>query len=954
MLKWKYQKSDYMRKFVFFMTMLLTGSIFGGNAARADETNPLEGLAQVKEIKDLKAGGYYFLVSDRKKFNGNTTTTPKAMAAQQDYFPVKWGENYVYWADLDVTLAAFAWIAEEAGDGWAFKNVLNEKYIGNGEGGDCDVVFSDTPVGYVLDDASQIEGVDPETLTGKFLMTNSANEGLPIMVQGFGRSDRPDNALAKQKAGLDSYDEEAVTNGYPGRWLVYELTEEMKKALKTGNDDDDDTKTGLEDLTQVMYPGDVKDGKFYYIVSDRKKFAGNATGKPKAMATQQDGFTVKWGDKYVYWGDLDVESDGFVWKAEQAGDQWAFLNMENGKYLGKMNTAGGESDIIFSNTPVGHTLTDLNEGEGRFSITNSESEYSMHVQGYLRSDRPDNSLCKQSVGNDDYSSDAATEGYPGRWKLYEVSYNEDTSFKEGYYYIVNTYAKFEQPEAWMQSQLDARCATTPGAELAWNVLDEKDPRFIFKVTPTENGVTIQNYVSGQYVGGLTDDVVVMTAEPTVEQTLEAVEGAETEGTYYIFNSTLGENRMYPDSHQYGANTCGLVGGNQWWSLEENAAAKWQFQRVSNSEVEGISSEKLALAKLVTETNNPEYFAYEALNEEQTANLKAAYAAAEAGVGQTMESIFYNKLAEDLKAALKGEYNPDDDTYDKHHYDTVRVVSYNVRHCAGMDGKLSPERTAKVISGLRPTVVALQELDSVTTRSNGIDELKKLAEETGMYGVFCKSIDYAGGGYGNGVLTSEMPKSIRRVNLTSDGERRTLVLVELKDYVFGSLHVGLSAAARRGSGSIILKAAKDYVHECGKPVIIAGDFNDDGTDSEMQGARGVLCQYLERYFTFHSDRTTPTWGAGTFIIDHIISYTAQGGVETLSYEVINDKVTSDHLPIVGELRVGYAPEGIKSAVNGKKSNGLVYNLGGQVVSSENNVTELPDGIYIVDGHKRSIR
>ena len=221
-------------------------------------------------------------------------------------------------------------------------------------------------------------------------------------------------------------------------------------------------------------------------------------------------------------------------------------------------------------------------------------------------------------------------------------------------------------------------------------------------------------------------------------------------------------------------------------------------------------------------------------------------------------------------------------------------------------------------------------------------------------MFCKSIDFAGGGYGNGVLTDELPRSVRRVNLAPDGEKRTMLMVELKDDVFASSHVGLSPSARRGSAPIILKAAKECAEAYGKPIIIAGDFNDDGTDGEMQGERGVLTKTLQKNFTFHSDMKTPTWGEGIYVIDHIISYDGIGGVETLSYEVIQDKMTSDHLPIVGELKVGFPPEGIKSAEKAKARRGNVYDLTGQIVGSDVNTQELADGIYIIDGRKRLVK
>ena len=206
-------------------------------------------------------------------------------------------------------------------------------------------------------------------------------------------------------------------------------------------------------LPWITDASQIKEGDQFYIISDRAKFNGSSTAKPKAMAPMQEHFSVNWGEQYVYWGDLNKEADGFVWTAEKVGDQWAFLNKENGKYIGNMNE--GESDVIFSDTPVGYTLTDLAAGAGKFYMTNEESEHSLHVQGYLRSDRGNNSLSKQNVGDDDYEqANSAQCGYPGRWRLLKLNAEEpvDTRMKIG---SVEDFVAFAQAVIAGETTIDA-------------------------------------------------------------------------------------------------------------------------------------------------------------------------------------------------------------------------------------------------------------------------------------------------------------------------------------------------------------------------------------------------------------------------------------------------------------------------------------------------------------------
>lgn len=98
----------------------------------------------------------------------------------------------------------------------------------------------------------------------------------------------------------------------------------------------------------------------------------------------------------------------------------------------------------------------------------------------------------------------------------------------------------------------------------------------------------------------------------------------------------------------------------------------------------------------------------------------------------------------------------------------------------------------------------------------------------------------------------------------------------------------------------------------------------------------------------------SWGDGIYIIDNIISYDPIGGVEKLSYEVVNDKVTSDHMPIKAELRIGFDDDGtgigeLDKSKFVKSSNCQIYDLTSRRVSAEAH-SSLPKGIYIVGGKK----
>ena len=227
---------------------------------------------------------------------------------------------------------------------------------------------------------------------------------------------------------------------------------------------------------------------------------------------------------------------------------------------------------------------------------------------------------------------------------------------------------------------------------------------------------------------------------------------------------------------------------------------------------------------------------------------------------------------------------------------VKIMSYNVRHCAGMDWVVDYDRTVEVILKQMPDVVALQELDSMTGRSGRKYQLEELANRTNYNPIFGKAIDYDGGGYGVGILTKEQPLSIKRIPLPGD-EPRVLLLVELKDYVIACTHLDLEEDARLASIPLIINEAERWQ----KPFILAGDWNDYPNSQVLQE--------LKKYFTINSENS-PTFPADepTECIDYVATFNSHSA-KTLESVVIEEKETSDHRPLAVRLRLGGRNEGL---------------------------------------------
>ena len=227
---------------------------------------------------------------------------------------------------------------------------------------------------------------------------------------------------------------------------------------------------------------------------------------------------------------------------------------------------------------------------------------------------------------------------------------------------------------------------------------------------------------------------------------------------------------------------------------------------------------------------------------------------------------------------------------------VRVMSYNVRHCAGEELKVDYDRTADVIAKQQPDVVALQELDSMTARSGQYDQLGELASRTLYYPIFASAIDYDGGKYGVGILTRERPLSISRIPLPGN-EPRVLLVVELKEYVMACTHLDLDEKQQLASVPLIVAEAQRWQ----KPFIIAGDWNTTPDSKVMKEMSKSFNINSGKKATYPADNPKQC-------IDYIASYKGRRAA-TLKYEVVNEPVASDHRPVVANLRLPIQAENL---------------------------------------------
>ena len=114
---------------------------------------------------------------------------------------------------------------------------------------------------------------------------------------------------------------------------------------------------------------------------------------------------------------------------------------------------------------------------------------------------------------------------------------------------------------------------------------------------------------------------------------------------------------------------------------------------------------------------------------------------------------------------------------------VRVLTYNIHHGEGTDGKIDLARTGEAIKRVTPDLVALQEVDKATARSRGVDQAAELGKLTGMHAAFGKAMDFARGQYGEAILSRYPLTEVQVHSLPfTEGVGRLIVLLNVSGQI----------------------------------------------------------------------------------------------------------------------------------------------------------------------------
>jgi len=230
------------------------------------------------------------------------------------------------------------------------------------------------------------------------------------------------------------------------------------------------------------------------------------------------------------------------------------------------------------------------------------------------------------------------------------------------------------------------------------------------------------------------------------------------------------------------------------------------------------------------------------------------------------------------------------------------MTYNIHHGEGVDGRLDLERIAALINEQQPDLVALQEVDRGVARTQGRDLPAELGRLTGLKPLFSRNITYQGGEYGNAILSRYpvLQSTNRHYRMLREGEQRGLLQATVQtpagEMVFFATHLDFRPdPEERLSNVEEIKAAAGTQN--GRPVIVAGDFNDHPGGAVHESMKTRFRDVWEDAgsgtgFTFSSTQRRSR-------IDYIYLL-AGSDWRAIRAEVLSSPA-SDHLPLLVEFR-----------------------------------------------------
>jgi len=239
---------------------------------------------------------------------------------------------------------------------------------------------------------------------------------------------------------------------------------------------------------------------------------------------------------------------------------------------------------------------------------------------------------------------------------------------------------------------------------------------------------------------------------------------------------------------------------------------------------------------------------------------------------------------------------------------LRVATYNVHGCVGVDGQRSESRIAEVIASMSADVVGLQELDLGRARSAHVDQAATIARQLGWKYHFHPAMRSGDEQYGNAIV-SRFPIALKCATGMPGAppwycrEQRSAIWIQAETdlgpvHIINS-HFGLGYTERSLQAKLLIGSAWLGSVPADEPAILLGDFNSVRTSRAYR----LISTHLRDVRTLvrlpGAFRTFPT-RLPTLAVDHIFVNSALCPTHLKVHRTPLARLASDHFPLFCEL------------------------------------------------------
>jgi endonuclease/exonuclease/phosphatase family metal-dependent hydrolase len=228
---------------------------------------------------------------------------------------------------------------------------------------------------------------------------------------------------------------------------------------------------------------------------------------------------------------------------------------------------------------------------------------------------------------------------------------------------------------------------------------------------------------------------------------------------------------------------------------------------------------------------------------------------------------------------------------------LTIATYNMQKGFGHDMRRLPDRTHHVIAQISPDILALQEADRRFHTRDGVLDLDRLQEETGLTPVPLgeRTGKAAHGWHGNLLLTRMADiRAVRTLRLPG-AEPRGAIIADLtlqgRNLRVIAAHLGLLAASRKSQArQLAAEIAQD-----GTPTILLGDLNE-----WRRGASSPLAPLFRGFSQSGMGASFPA-AAPLLPLDRIFLAGPATDFDVAVHDTVQARRASDHLPLVARIR-----------------------------------------------------